>query len=307
MILDGVLAYGVAGLLFAPWLPTLLYQRVHTVVGWALPPTLQLVRDDVVALVGGPVPAVALALGAGGALVLLLRRPWDRSSLLTLALVIIAVVAVSAGWATSRTNAQWHGRYLGIVLAPVLLVLGAALARAGQTAVAAVAVVAVLSAPLSAAVPLDAKSDAKGWAQEVGTVLKPGDLVFAPIGAVPLLARYLPAGLRYATTTGPVVDPLAADWRDAMERLRGGGPVASLVPLVERLPAGGHVLLSCPAVEVADLVGLPPYIDLEIRRCLEARDYLLAHPQLDGGVALRYPPSLSGPVDAQLLTKVASF
>lgn len=307
MILDGVLAYGVAGLLFAPWLPTLLYQRAHTVVGWALPPTLQLVRDDVVALVGGPVPAVALALGAGGALVLLLRRPWDRSSLLTLALVIIAVVAVSAGWATSRTNAQWHGRYLGIVLAPVLLVLGAALARAGQTAVAAVAVVAVLSAPLSAAVPLDAKSDAKGWAQEVGTVLKPGDLVFAPIGAVPLLARYLPAGLRYATTTGPVVDPLAADWRDAMERLGGGGPVASLVPLVERLPAGGHVLLSCPAVEVADLVGLPPYIDLEIRRCLEGRDYLLAHPQLDGGVALRYPPSLSGPVDAQLLTKVASF
>jgi mannosyltransferase len=304
LLVDGVLAYGAAGLLFAPWLPTLLYQQAHTVVGWALPPTLQLVRDDVLGLFGGPVPAAALALGAGGALVLSLHRPWDRSSLLSVAVVVIAVVAVAAGWATSRTNAQWHGRYLGIVLAPVLLALGAALARAGPTAVAAVAVVAVLSAPLSAGVPLDAKSDAKGWAQEVGPLLKPDDLVFAPIGAVPLLAHYLPSGLRYATTTGPVVDPLAADWRDAMERLGRGGPVASLAPLVERLPAGGHVVLSCPPVEVGDLAGLPPYIDLEIRRCLEGRDYLLAHPQLDGGVALRYPPSPSGPVDAQLLTKI---
>ncbi|MBW3574399.1 MAG: hypothetical protein KY450_05955 [Actinobacteria bacterium] len=306
LVLDAVLAYGAAALLFAPWLPTLLYQRAHTVVGWALPPTLQLVRDDVVGLVGGPVPAVALALGAGGALVVLLRRPWDRRSLLTVAIVVVAVVAVAAGWATSRTNAQWHGRYLGIVLAPVVLAFGVALARAGQTAVAALAIVAVLTAPIGVRVPLYAKSDAKGWVQEVAPLLERGDLVFAPIGAIPLLAHYLPDGLRYTTTTGPVADPLAADWRDAMERLRTGDPVSSLSPLVDRLPVGGHVLMSCPPVEGSELAGLPPYIELEIRRCLEGRDYLLAHPRLDVETSLRFPAAPDAPVDAQLLTKLPS-
>ncbi len=304
LVLDAVVAFGAAALLFAPWLPTLLYQRAHTVVGWALPPTLQLVRDDVVGLVGGPVPAVSLALGAGGALVVLLRRPWDRQSLLAVAATVIVVVAVAAGFASARTSAQWHGRYLGIVLAPVVVALGVALARAGQTAVAALAVVAVLTAPLGVRVPLHAKSNAAGWAEEVTPLLSQGDVVFAPIGAIPLLAHYLPEGLRYTTTTGLVADPLAADWRDAMERLRRGGPVSDLSPVVERLPVGGHVLLSCPPVEGSDLSGLPPYIELEILRCLEGREFLLAHPRLDLQRSLRFPPAPNAPADAELLVKV---
>jgi MFS family permease len=305
LVLDVALAFGAVGLLFAPWLPTLLYQRAHTVVGWALPPTLQLVRDDVVGLVGGPVPAVALALGAGGVLALMLRRPWDGPSLLAVAIVTIVVVAIVGGWATSRTSAQWHARYLGIVLGPVLLVLGAALARAGQAAVAALTVVAVLTAPISVWTPPDAKSNVNGWAQEVAPLLESGDIVFAPIGAVPLLAHYLPDDLTYATTTGPVADPLAADWRDAMDRLRDNDPIPTLVALVDRLAVGGHVLLTCPPVEASDLSGLPPYIELEIRRCLEGRDFLRANPRLEVARSLRYPMTPSAPVDAQLLTKVA--
>lgn len=38
LAIDAALAYGGAALLFAPWVPTLLYQRSHTAIGWALPP-----------------------------------------------------------------------------------------------------------------------------------------------------------------------------------------------------------------------------------------------------------------------------
>ncbi len=306
LAIDAALAYGGAALLFAPWVPTLLYQRSHTAIGWALPPTLQLVRDDVIGLVGGPVPAVALALGAGAGLVVLTRRPWVGSSLLTVALIVITVTAVGAGWAISRASGQWHGRYLGIVLGAVVLVIGAALARAGTSAIGALAIVAVLNAPLSTGVPLFAKSNVAGWTQEAAPMLATGDVVFAPIGAVPLFAHYLTGELVYTTTTGPVADPLAADWRDAMERLRRSEPAATLSPLVDNLPGGGHVLVSCPPVARSDLGGLPEYIQLEILRCLEGRDFLLAHPLLKLDRSFSHPPTPSAVADAELLTKLTA-
>ncbi len=303
---DAVLAFGAAGLLFAPWVPTLLYQRAHSAVGWALPPTLELLRDDVVGFLGGPAVAVALALGAGTALSVMLRPPWDRASLAIVAAVVMAVVVVGVGWTTSRASSQWHARYLGVVLGPVLLVLGAGLARAGHVALPVLAIVAVLSGPLAVKAPLHAKSSVKGWVAQAAPVLRDGDIVFAPIGEVPLLAHYLPPGLRYATTTGPVADPLAADWRDALSRLQESDPAAILSPFVDELRIGGHVLVSCPATDDSDLDNLPLYIQTEIRRCLQGKEYLLNDPGLEVAKSLRYPPSPAVPVAAELLRKVAS-
>ncbi len=301
---DAVLAFGAVGLLFAPWLPTLAYQRAHSAVAWSVPPTLQVVRDDIVGLVGGPVPAVALALGAGAALTVLLRWPWDRASLAIAAAVVMGVIAVAAGVATSRTSSQWHARYLGIALAPVLLTFGAALARAGPVALPVLAVVGVLSGPIAVKVPLHAKSNVKGWAGEAAPSLRRGDVVFAPIGGVPLLAHYLPDGLRYATTTGPVADPLAADWRDALERLDRSDPAAILSPFVDTLAVGGHVLVSCPPAEGYVVDDLPVFIRTEIRRCLEGQGHLLGDPRLEVVMSLRYPASPDLPVAARLLRKL---
>ncbi len=305
VFVDAVLAFGAVAVLFAPWVPTLLFQRAHSAVGWALPPSVQLVRDDLVGLVGGPVPAVALALGAGTALVAVLRRPWDRTAVLVGVAVVIAVVAIGAGFITSRSSSQWHARYLGIVLAPILLVLGVGLARAGHVAVAALAIVAVLAGPINV-VRLDAKSNAKALVEQAAPSLAPGDVVFAPIGAVPLLAHYLPPGLRYATTTGPVADPLAADWRDAMDRLATSRADLILRPMLDRLPGGGHVFVACPPADASSLGGLPEYIQLEITRCLEGQQLLLEHPELELVAPLGFSVAGSGTAEAHLLRKIPS-
>ena len=54
-----------------------------------------------------------------------------------LAAMVIAGVAVIAGWALSRQNSVWVYRYLAVVIGPLLLLLAAGLAEGGRTAVAA--------------------------------------------------------------------------------------------------------------------------------------------------------------------------
>ncbi|HEV2069446.1 MAG TPA: glycosyltransferase family 39 protein [Acidimicrobiales bacterium] len=304
VVLDAALAFGAVGLLFAPWLPILLYQRAHSAIPWSLPPTIEQVRDDVVGLVGGPVPAAVLALAAGTALVVVLRRPWDRTALAVGAAAVVVLVALSVGVVTSRGSGQWNGRYLAVVLAPILIALGVGLARAGPVAVASLAVVAVLTGPFAVRVPLHTKSNIKGLVDQMAGLARPGDLVFAPIGAVPLLAHYLPPGLRYATTTGPVADPLAADWRDAMERLGASQLASSLPPLLDRIPIGGHVFSVCSAADGSGLSALPEYIRLEIRRCLEGQQLLLDDPQFQLLEAISYPPGGESSPEVRLLRKL---
>lgn len=189
-------------------------------------------------------------------------------------------------------------------MAPILLVLGVGLARGRELAVVSLAVAIVLSGLATAVPPANEKSSVRGWAEQASPLLNRGDVVYSPIGEVPLLAHYLPGGLRYATTTGPVADPLAADWRDALERIAENDPVATLSPLIDSLDVGGRVLVSCPPVAGEDLAGLPAYIELEIRRCLQAQDYLVNHVGLEVEALLRYLSTPDVPVGAQLLRKV---
>ena len=304
LLTDAALAFGAVAVLFAPWVPTLLYQRAHSAVGWAVPPTLKLVRDDVVGLLGGPPAAVALALCGGAALVALLRRPWGDAAVVVVLAAVVAVVAVAAGWVNSRGSAQWHGRYLGVIVGPVLLALGVGLARAGDVAVAVVVIVGVLSGPFVVATARNAKSNVPGWAEDASPLLGEDDVVFGVIGDIPLLAHYLPDGLRYVTTTGPVRDPLAADWRDAVERLERSDPAATLAPLVDSLRAGGHIVVTCPTAQEADLVGLPTYVQRELRRCRGATLYLLGRRDLRLERGFPHPRPSFPPYETRLLTKV---
>ena len=305
LLVDGALVFGAAGLLYLPWLPTLAYQVAHTGAPFTLRPTLLKVRSDVMDLVGGETAVLALGLGSGMAFLAMLRRPWTKDSLAALVAGGIAAVAIGAGWAISRDNSVWVYRYLAVVLGPILLFLGAGLARSGRSATAALAVMVVLFAPVAVKGQAFDKSNVKQVATELGGRLKAGDLVVADFGRVPVLSTYLPAGLRYAETTGPVPDPWASDQRDATRRLDEGHPAATLIPSLDALPVGGHVLVVCSAGTLAD--DATPFLRLIFERCNEARALAEGDDRfrLDGTVkAIAYLSN--SPVDGFLLTKLTA-
>ena len=67
----------------------------------------------------------------------------------------------------------------------------------------------------------------------------------------PLAWYYLPRGLRYASTAGPVADPSVTNWMGAMSRLQDANPRATLGPLVASLKPGQQLLYVRPLTEGA--------------------------------------------------------
>ena len=93
------------------------------------------------------------------------------------------------------------------------------------------------------------KSNVAGASEAVAASLQPGDLVVSTQPEqVPVLAHYLPDGLRYATPLGPVADPAVMDWRNALPRLETTAPGRALAPLLDELPPGARILLVAPEV-----------------------------------------------------------
>jgi mannosyltransferase len=232
---DAALAFGFAGLVFAPWLPTLAFQLEHTGAPWSSPPPA-----------GAVVAACALAAGA----FLVSRLGADARERAALgSLSLVAAVTLAAGWAVALVAPAWAGRYLAVLVGPLLLLAGAALARVGPLGVVAAA--AISSAWLLGAGPSE-KSNVADASAAVASGLEPGDLVVSTQPEqVPVLAHYLPGGLRYATPLGPVADPEVMDWRNALPRLESTEPADALVPLLDSLPPGGRILLVAPDVEDA--------------------------------------------------------
>ena len=302
LLVDGAMAFAATAVLYAPWVPTLLYQRRHTGIPSAPGPTLGLVRDDLVRLVGGREVVVALGLGAGVALAGMVRRSWDDNALAVAATAAIPVVTIAAGWAASTSTSVWSFRYLAVALPPILLMGALGLGRGGRTGLVALAVIAFLTAPIEAKGPPYQKSNLRSVAARASSRLEPGDLVIAPTGEVPLLAHYLPAGLRFATTTGPVRDARVADWRDNTKRLRDSNTKAALLPLVDSVPVGGHVLVVCPPPTPE----LTIFVGLNFRRCDEARSLLREDSRFRQELVMRPPRGVrSAPVEGSLFARQA--
>lgn len=299
---DGVPAFGGAVLLYLPWLPSLLYQIEHTKAPFSKRPTLEDVREDVVSLFGEAEAVVALGLSTGAAFMAMVqRRPWSPRTVAVLVAAAVASIAVGVGWLTSRDESIWVARCLAVVLGPLLLALALGLAEGGAQAVAAVAVVAILFGPIDVkGRPFD-KSNVKEVAAELGPRLVEGDLVVADFGRLPVLAHYLPEGLRWAETTGPVTDERASDQRDGVRRLEAGRPEISVRPSLEGLGVGGRVLVVCSAGEPDS--DATDFIGLVVTRCDETLDMISTDPRFtSAGSALATEESLS-PVDGRLFTK----
>jgi hypothetical protein len=87
---------------------------------------------------------------------------------------------------------------------------------------------------------------------EVTTLMHQGDLVVvAQPEQTPLAWYYLPAGLHFATTLGPVRDPTYMNWVYALRRLRNADPNAILPPLIAAMRPHEQLLYIRPLTEGA--------------------------------------------------------
>lgn len=254
--LDAAASFGLVGLAYLPWLPTLAYQRVHTGAPWSSRPTPReaiSVIDDVLSDRHERV-LVALLLVGGPALWVLLRR--DRALRpAAAAMALAAGLPVVIGWLGAQVSPSWATRYLAVCAPAMLLLAALGLARAGTRGGLAMALILVVwvqpFARISGLRPPDTlsqKAAIKPLAQAVAPALHPGDLVLAmQMEEVPVLSYYLPAGLRYATALGPVAEPGVADWRDALSRMNRTSPATALEPELGSARVGSDVLLLCAA------------------------------------------------------------
>jgi hypothetical protein len=301
LLVDAVLAFGTSAVLYSPWVPTLLYQQAHTGSPSTPKVTLGGVSHDIARSVGSRGVWIALGLSAAGGLVATVCRSRGRPISAVVAAAAIPIVAIAGACAVSMVSPVWSFRYLAVVVPSVLLLAAMVLRSAGRPALFALAVIAFLSAPLHGKGLPYAKSNVRDLAAQVSSTLRPGDLVISPVGEVPLLAYYLPQDLRFATPTGAVRDARIADWRDNTKRLEETDTRAAVLPLIDAVPAGGHVLVVCPP-PAGDLT---VFVRYNFRRCDEARSLVRDDPRFRLDLMMKDPPGVGNtPAEGQLLTKL---
>ena len=139
---DALIGFGGAGLLYLPWVPTLLHQIQHTGAPWLNPPNFGAPIQISKNLLGGGTPTVALVLAGGTGLVAILQRRLEdkeRTALIAGAVIVLATLAVA--WLVSQVSPAWTTRYLGVLLGPMLLIGALGLARAGNLGLVALVII----------------------------------------------------------------------------------------------------------------------------------------------------------------------
>lgn len=248
-----IVPFGLVAVGYLPWLPSLLAQIQNTGAPWSFTPSARDVVRELAALFRDERILVGLVLAAGMGLGPLVRRWRSRDALVIVTLVVLAAVPVVIGWGLAHVEPSWATRYLAVVVAPLLVIVGVGLSRAGGVGVAGLAITALLIIqPITRIdgmpLPRSAKSNAREVVARLAPRLEPGDLVIvAQPEAVPLVRAELGPGFVYADPTGVVDDPTMMDWRDAETRLRGASYERDVRPLVSDLAVGRRVLLVGPA------------------------------------------------------------
>ncbi len=257
---DGLIAAGAVFVLFAPWLPTLLYQARHTGAPWDLPPVIWSVSQGLYSLVGGRGAAVALLLAGGSGLLALtaltpvkgvaaLRDTSDphRHLLATSTLLIMGLGTLAIAFVYSKVTPAWAIRYLGVIVGPLIIVFALGLARAGKLGVVALALVACFWLLDPVATSRNTKSNVGRVAPILRAKLGRDALVLSTQPEqVPTLAYYFPGISRFGTPLGPVPDPGVVDWRGALARLKAASVSRVLMPMVDSMRPGQHILLVVP-------------------------------------------------------------
>lgn len=292
----GVIAFGLCGLLYLPWLPTTIFQAIHTGAPWALAPPPGALPQIFERLLGS-VAQYLLLLAAGIGLFEIWRRRshpgvdrggwWqdeERRAAGALAVVLVATMLIA--WLASQLSPAWALRYLAVGVAPLLLLAALGLAKAGGVGLAGLALVAVLWAFDG---PPPEKSNVRELATTLAPALEPGDLVVSTQPEqIPVLNYYLPDDLRYATLWGPVRELGVTDWRDGVDRLRATSAARHLEPLIRELEPGRRLVLVEPIVYDRERWSAP-WPELVRLRSIEWREHLEDDPRL--AVTAVVPPT----------------
>ncbi len=256
LLRDALITYVVAGILYLPWVPTLLFQVAHTAAPWDTAPRfgapIQISRD----LLGGDRITIVLVftaiIGLGPLFTRRYRRTREATMLWTLIVLPIAVLGLA--WIASQVNPAWASRYFAPVLGSLLFLVAWGCARARVLGIIAV-LLGVWYLHNPASFTPQNKSDMRDVAAEMAPRLHPGDLVV--VGQpeeTPLNWYYMPAGLHFANTAGGGTvqrDPSYFDWVDSLKRLKHSDPTTSADRLVDGLRVGQQLLFVRPLTEGA--------------------------------------------------------
>jgi mannosyltransferase len=250
---DILLGFGGAALLYLPWVPTLVHQVLHTGAPWLNRPRLG-APIQIANMLGGGTPSVALLLAGGSGIAAIVSRDVrDKERTAVIAAGVLCVGTLAVAWLFSQFSPAWTTRYLGVVLAPLMLIGALGLARSGKLGlVALVIILPIWAIPRTYA--LKNKSNAADMERAVrqGNLLRPGDLVISmQPEQVPLLNYHLEGRLRWATPLGAVHNPRVMNWTDAQERMEAATTRTNLEPLLAKLPRAGRVLLVHPVTRDA--------------------------------------------------------
>ena len=252
LVRDAILAFGGAVVLFVPWLPNFVYQATHTGAPWAPPPRFGapiLISRD---LLGGDRITFVLLIAVIAGLAPFATRRYRRTREATLlwTLIVLPLATLAVAWLISQVAPAFVSRYFAPVLASLLLLAAWGCARSGLIGwVAIVLTVIFITHPSDYAPPY--KSDMRDVGGEMAPLLRSGDLVISgQPEQLPLAWYYLPNGLRYANTLGPVSDPRHMDWVNALNRLKQAGPSATLAPLLASLKPGQRLLYVQPVTTI---------------------------------------------------------
>lgn len=255
---DALIGFGAAGLLYLPWVPTLIHQIKHTGAPWLNSPNFGAPIQISKSLLGGGTPTVALVLAGGSGLAALVQRKVDdkeRTAIVAALLMCVATLAVA--WIVSQVSPAWTTRYLGIILGQLLLIGAAGLAKAGKLGlVALVIILGIWAIPRSYG--LENKSNASDLRDVAVPQLQKDDLVLSMQPEQgPLLAYHLETlghapPLRFGNVLGGVKDKMLMDWTDAETGMEDATVQRNLDPLLARVPVGGHVLIVHPVTSRVD-------------------------------------------------------
>ncbi len=254
LLRDAIPTYVIAGVLYLPWAPTLLFQVAHTAAPWTRAPGFAAPIEISRNLLGGDRIAMILAFTAIIGLAPLLTRRYRRSrdATMLLTLIVLPIAVLGLAWIESQSTPAWNPRYFSPILGALLFLIAWGCARARLLGIVAIALaVFYLSNPSTFAPRY--KSDMRDVAAEMSPLLHRGDLVV--VGQpeqTPLAWYYLPSGLRFANTArGSVADPSYMNWVNALEHLKHTSPQATLGPLVAGLAPGQQLLFIRPLTEGA--------------------------------------------------------
>ena len=286
-----------AGVLFLPWLPTFVFQMLHTGTPWAQQVHAEVLLDTVFSWAG---PASA---GALLALVLLLMafigytaRPSGDGLHLQLSgrvpgryLVAMWLVPLVLAYGTFAFGGSAYAeRYTGVALPPFLLLagLGIGLLPSRATVCGLLALISVLGLVGGRSLNGDERTNATEVAARIQQQARPGDVVgYCPDQLAPAVHRVLVrekvtgiTEVAFADASGPAL----VDWVDYARRMEQASPTAFAHELdklagpdgsIYLVSADGYRTLGDDCSEVADqlsALGRDPVAQVGRRRLLES-------------------------------------